>query len=897
MLFVLVNLLVGLFGSDDIPFNASCEQTLIADVLIDRMFPKNAIGNENIKKPKKIDNTNCYYVIYKRTIIISGYQNETMAFATNLNSSLHYKKSFLRDISCGTVPEKPNFISSEVTKLVLKNTNITYLDEFSLKSWSFIEELRILMNNKFTDIKPKSFAKFKKLWNLEIIDNPHFSRLDEESLSGLTGLKGLFLQRNNIRSIADISKALDPKYVPHLVHLDLTGNMILEIGEHDFEPLRGGVLYTLLIGLTKTYKIHPRALDPLGDGLVSLVFSELNVNIGNLVEVMNRTVTANANLKYMSLEQNLFCGFPKKLIEVMSKKIVGLFIGRNHFGLLKPGSFVSMSQLKYLDLTDVMMDEIPEGVINSTIFPQLRHLYLANNKFTRLTLRMVTPTLSRLTLTKSSVGVNDLDSSQMESYFVIEQGVLKAMPFLELLDLSGNNLNQLTEFTFKDAPGLKVLLLKGTSLNAVAPRAFSNNKKLYYLDLSNNPFPLVTKQKSRFLGDIFYGLANLLALDLSYCNINSLPRDTFIYIRNIQYLSLRGNPIFKLETQVFQYVPLLKTLDLRYNILISWQQRIFTNSHCIKKLMLNFNNLLTLTDAMLKDFNQVDNVDLFANSIACNCDLVNNVNKLNFEWRNSSLAQVTKCSYPDVCTLEEYIANHISYCVCYKPAIIACSIMLAIITSLIMAVLYVKYKYDIQYKFLLCKKKLGFVKSYRRMRPAIPGYFQYDAFVSYSASDSSFVERMRLILEKDGSKFKLCVFERDFRPGDNLVEKILECMEVSKVTILVLTEAFAKSEWCRWEMTIAQNRTISQRFLRDSLILIIKNKVDESLMTPTLRYLMDTRVYLEWHEHSSVRQNIFWVKLKDVLKERTQNKISLSEDRIEPEIIPNVVRKRIHQLS
>ena len=82
-------------------------------------------------------------------------------------------------------------------------------------------------------------------------------------------------------------------------------------------------------------------------------------------------------------------------------------------------------------------------------------------------------------------------------------------------------------------------------------------------------------------------------------------------------------------------------------------------------------------------------------------------------------------------------------------------------------------------------------------------------------------------------------------------------------SILILTDHFAKSHWCRWEMNLVQCRLFEQT--RDDLILVKLGKIRSRHLTPTIRYLMRTRIYIEWGP-SAQQQLLFWERLRTALK-------------------------------
>ena len=64
--------------------------------------------------------------------------------------------------------------------------------------------------------------------------------------------------------------------------------------------------------------------------------------------------------------------------------------------------------------------------------------------------------------------------------------------------------------------------------------------------------------------------------------------------------------------------------------------------------------------------------------------------------------------------------------------------------------------------------------------------FDYDIFVSFAGEDFDFV-RDHLMPELEGTQnLRLCVHERDFIPGRNIVDNIVEAVESSKKVVLYL---------------------------------------------------------------------------------------------------------------
>jgi toll-like receptor 13 len=52
----------------------------------------------------------------------------------------------------------------------------------------------------------------------------------------------------------------------------------------------------------------------------------------------------------------------------------------------------------------------------------------------------------------------------------------------------------------------------------------------------------------------------------------------------------------------------------------------------------------------------------------------------------------------------------------------------------------------------------------------------------------------------------LCIQYRDFEVGKLIVDNIVESMKESRKVILVMSNAFATSEWCHFEVLLAHER-------------------------------------------------------------------------------------------
>jgi uncharacterized membrane protein YgcG len=87
----------------------------------------------------------------------------------------------------------------------------------------------------------------------------------------------------------------------------------------------------------------------------------------------------------------------------------------------------------------------------------------------------------------------------------------------------------------------------------------------------------------------------------------------------------------------------------------------------------------------------------------------------------------------------------------------------------------------------------------------------YDAFVSYSSLDEDFVvTELAPRLENGHKRFRLCLHYRDFPVGASIAETIVRSVESSKRVILLVSNNFLNSEWCKFEFQTAHQQVSQQ---------------------------------------------------------------------------------------
>ena len=104
--------------------------------------------------------------------------------------------------------------------------------------------------------------------------------------------------------------------------------------------------------------------------------------------------------------------------------------------------------------------------------------------------------------------------------------------------------------------------------------------------------------------------------------------------------------------------------------------------------------------------------------------------------------------------------------------------------------------------------------------------YAYDAFVMYCHADSQWVHHhLRPQLEDNRPKLRLCIHQRDWLGGRDITDNIVESIEASRKSLLIVSNSFAAFSWCQFELTMAQTRLFEED--RDNLILVLLEEIAE----------------------------------------------------------------------
>lgn len=294
------------------------------------------------------------------------------------------------------------------------------------------------------------------------------------------------------------------------------------------------------------------------------------------------------------------------------------------------------------------------------------------------------------------------------------------------------------------------------------------------------------------------------------------------------------------------YFPKLKFVDLSRNVISEIQVEKSNHVEGADPVTfdLRYNNFTTISTDMLKSWaDDADNfrVDIRENPIHCGCDMAELLPHLadssTFEGKMAAYSYVKdlRCYTPAELSgrqLSSLTADSLQ-CPVYKSNDAIVIALCVIIVVLIITLLFI-IKFKVEIRILL----------YTRLHVRLPCDSDikrhgktFDAFVSYSSGDSEWVrENVLKFLENTPSKspdrkeasnndrtFRLCVHQRDFIPGKTIFDNIVDSIQASRHTIIVLSPNFIRSQWSMEELRQAYKQSLMER--NRHLIVILLEKV------------------------------------------------------------------------
>lgn len=415
-----------------------------------------------------------------------------------------------------------------------------------------------------------------------------------------------------------------------------------------------------------------------------------------------------------------------------------------------------------------------------------------------------------------SNNIVDCSASLGHIHKVIPSGI--PMDVSELY-LDSNNLHSLSSHAFIGRRYLRVLHLNNSGISIINNRTFNGLKKLEVLNLKFN-------QLTTLHGYEFERLQELKELYLSYNQITTISNNTFVYLKNLQILHLDHNHVFEFQVWNLKHNNYLMDIKLSHN---SWS--------CECHFIEHFVQVLNSKKKIISDWNEIQ------------C-YFNETTALTLLAPDFNISSCTKFSPPGkvVAPQSQDIVPVVAITGSLVIILMICLVFMIIYRKEVSVWFYSRYGVRLQ----------GRASASREEEKL------FDCFISYSKKDEAFVTQILAPeLEYGNPPFRLCLHYRDLPVASGyLSDAIVEAMEASRRSILVISDNFLKGEWCRYEFKSAHLEVLRTN-QRHKLILIFIGKINTKDFDPDIRFWLKTSTFLQWGE------KMFWEKLRYAMPDVT----------------------------
>ncbi|CAL1535262.1 unnamed protein product [Lymnaea stagnalis] len=380
-----------------------------------------------------------------------------------------------------------------------------------------------------------------------------------------------------------------------------------------------------------------------------------------------------------------------------------------------------------------------------------------------------------------------------------------------------------------------------------------------------------------------------------------------------------------------RFFPKLISLDLSHNNLSALPLTNYPpgDNEAIVHFNLTYNNFTTVNMALIQSWARMTKVfvDIDKNPIHCDCELASFIGNLrNASTFTGNLAPYAyvrhlECATPEPLSGRQLHTLSVDDLSCleyesHQAELIALGVTLSVLVLAIVVI--IRYKFEIR------------ILLYTRLHVRLPcdaddlrHQKTYDAFVSYSNDDDAWVyENLVKFLENPGaahtsalssnglaktteseptkackshntwhgdkSQFRLCIHQRDFVPGKTIFDNIVDSIEASRHTIIVLSPSFMRSHWAMEELRQAYRQSLVEKTRH--LIVLLLQKVPKDEMDPLIARCCKTFTYLDVGDSLFKDRLVFSLTTKDK-SARRRERVAAKEQRSKislPHLDPSV---------
>jgi Leucine-rich repeat (LRR) protein len=352
---------------------------------------------------------------------------------------------------------------------------------------------------------------------------------------------------------------------------------------------------------------------------------------------------------------------------------------------------------------------------------------------------------------------------------------------------------------------------------------------LEHVDLSQN---LLTNISGMRKNDC----KNLKFLNLSFNMLGNSFEDKrngeiFEYLHRLEVLDLSTNRLTGLADGVFDFLTNIRYLNVSFNKLEEWNVDMSQMKHLVS-LDLSNNGISVLSKLTMDalDFSALSNtvsVNLRGNPLMCTCDNLQFLNWLSqqgssclhFPHREEYRCVFSNSSSAKIGNISMFVHQMTIECTYYPFITLGCVFFLLVFLGITSWKILHRYRWTLRYWYYVSRST---PKRYKSMENF---HFRYDAFISYDEEDSEVALQLVRSLETK-KQLNCCVPERDFMPGTNIAENIINAVHVSKKFLCILSGNYVDSYWPMFEFHMGQMDALHSKYRKNKDIFVVLSMKD-----------------------------------------------------------------------
>ncbi|XP_018431997.1 PREDICTED: toll-like receptor 6 [Nanorana parkeri] len=736
---------------------------------------------------------------------------------------------------------QPHTNPSLVTQLDLSQCNISSLQESDFKLHPNLQTLDLSHNLlKQLDFSVFRFNTFLK--HLDISYN-NLRNINCSSLQFIKDIKHLIMAYNNF----DASYLCQEfGYLTKLEHLGLSSK---RIQKNDFENIALQEFKSIFLALEELQGYYPGSLRLLKMEKLHVILPQrvfflieyflLDVFTSTTTLEISQFICKDCSLEVMSLIA--------KQANVSTLILSNIIMPWRYLNILLEGLW--KSSVKHLFINGITIIEDFDYISIDVSEGSIESLYIEN------VMALVFEFYKHPLLIFSEMIVHNLTLSNAElTFFFCPQfpSIFQSLNFAN---------NGLTDGVFQQCRSLPVLrylnlhnnrLEKLLSLSSMT----STMNSLQHLDVSFNTLYYDRTVQCEWS-------ESLVFLNLSR---NKLTESVFECLPNsVEILDLSRNQIKSISKEI-KLLAALKEINLALNQLSNIPDCRHM-SKTLRVLNIDNNGIFSPSGELFQSCRNVKSISALNNNFVCNCEMRSFVSSMQaFKGEIVGWPTSYNCELPEEFNgiiLKDFHLSEVS-CNLYLLIAVVVGSVLVVVLLLVFTCKYFDLPWYLRMIFQWLRSKYR-VKQVNVTE--IQNSKLFHGFISYSQKDGDWVRNiLRPNLEKDDGSVRICLHERDFIPGQTIVENIICCIEKSFKSIFVLSPNFLQSEWCHYELFFAQHSLFGKN--SDNLILILLEPIPQYLIPnkySKLKALMKQRTYMEWPKEKA-KQGLFWANLRGAME-------------------------------